>query len=208
MRYVILAVNVLDFIDGSDVLLNEQLETAMLQGVGRAHGLELFARKQTGKTTGWVSYTLGRAEHRFGDGVGGRGINAGQWFASPSSKTHGLSVVAIHPVYGGATVAATFVASSGLPTTFPTSRYEIDGFVIAEYGPRNAERLPMYHRLDLALTREFRHSELHLGVYNAYNRFNAQSLSFRQSTDNPRLTEAVQTSIFGIVPSISYTYKF
>jgi hypothetical protein len=200
--------NVVDFIDGSDVLLNPQLETAMLQGVGRAYGLELFARKQAGKTTGWVSYTLSRAEHRFGNGVGGRGINAGHWFPSPSSKTHDLSVVGLHPVYGGVTLAATFVASSGLPTTFPMSRYEIDGFVIPEYGPRNAERLPMYHRLDLALTRDFRNGELHLGAYNVYNRFNAQSLSFRQSADNPRMTEAIQTSIFGIVPSISYTYKF
>ena len=61
---------------------------------------------------------------------------------------------------------------------------------------------------DLALTRETPRSELQFGVYNAYNRFNAQSLSFRQSARDPRLTEAVQLAIFGFVPSVSYTRRF
>ncbi|HEX4934608.1 MAG TPA: hypothetical protein VFV33_15570, partial [Gemmatimonadaceae bacterium] len=77
-----------------------------------------------------------------------------------------------------------------------------------EYGPRNAARLPMYHRLDLAFTRKAGRGELQLGVFNAYNRFNAQSIAFRQSETNPLVSEAVQLSVFGIVPSISYTRRF
>lgn len=200
--------NALDFIDGTDVVFNPRLETGMLQGIGRAYGLELFARKRTGRTTGWISYTLGRAEQRVGDGVGRRGINGGQWYPSPASKTHDLAIVAVRPLNNRWTLGATFVASSGLATTYPTSRYELDGFVIAEYGPRNSARLPPYNRLDLAVTRTTKRSELQFGVYNAYNRFNAQSLTFRQSDDTPRITEAVQTSIFGIVPSVSYTRRF
>ena len=80
--------------------------------------------------------------------------------------------------------------------------------MIPEYGPRNSARLPMYHRLDLSLTRNGRRSELQFGVFNAYNRFNAQSMSFRQAVADPVRTEAVQFSVFGIVPSISYTFKF
>ena len=79
---------------------------------------------------------------------------------------------------------------------------------VAEYGPRNAARLPAYHRLDLAFTRKMRRGELQLGVFNAYNRFNAQSMSFRQTKDNPLASEAVQLSVFGVVPSISYTRHF
>ena len=84
----------------------------------------------------------------------------------------------------------------------------VDGFLIAEFGPRNSTRLPLYHRLDVSGTRKWGPGELQLGVYNIYNHFNAQSISFRQSVENPLVSEAVRLSIFGIVPSISYGLKF
>ena len=135
-------------------------------------------------------------------------INGGRWFASPTDKTHDLSVIAVRPLWKRWTLGTTFTAASGLPTTYPVSRYVIDDYVIPEYGPRNAARLPLYHRLDLSLTRNGRRHEVQFGVFNAYNRFNAQSMSFRQSTRDPLRTEAVQLSVFGIVPSISYTFHF
>jgi hypothetical protein len=199
--------NVLDFVDGSDVLLNPRIETALLQGVGRAHGVELFVRKQVGDLTGWVSYTLSRAEQRFAEGPGA-GINDGAWFASPADKTHDLSIVAVRPFSTRWTLGGTFSMASGLPATYPVSRYVIDDYVVPEYGPRNANRLPIYHRLDLSLTRSGERSDLQFGIFNVYNRFNAQSMTFRQSTQDPRRTEAVQLSVFGIVPSISYTRRF
>lgn len=199
--------NVLDFVDGSDVILNAQIETALLQGTGRAYGLELFLRKQQGDLTGWVSYTLARSETRFPAPDGG-GINNGAWFPAPTDKTHDLAIVGVRPVWKRWTLGGTFTLSSGLPTTYPVSRYVVDGYVIPEYGPRNASRLPIYHRLDLALTRVSRRSELQFGVFNVYNRFNAQSMSFRQAQDNRQATEAVQLSVFGIVPSVSYTFKW
>jgi hypothetical protein len=199
--------NVLDFVDGSDVILNPQIESALLQGVGRAYGLELLFRKHVGDWTGWMSYTLGRTEQRF-LAAPGAGINDGAWFVSPTDKTHDLSVVAVKPINSRWTFGTTFSLASGLPVTYPVSRYVIDDYVVPEYGARNASRLPPYHRLDLSLTRTGERSELQIGVFNAYNRFNAQSISFRQSALNPQRTEAVQLSVFGIVPSISYTRKF
>ena len=199
--------NVVDFVEGSDVVLNPRLETSFVQGVGRAYGLELFLRKQVGDVTGWVSYTLSRTQQRFAAAQGG-GINDGRWFASPGDKTHDLSMIALRPVGKRWTLGSTFTLASGLPTTYPVSRYEVDGFVIAEYGARNGARLPVYHRLDLSMTRAGRRSELQLGAFNVYNRFNAQSMSFRQSTKDPLRTEAVQLSVFGVVPSISYTFRF
>lgn len=205
--YVKRSYNVLDFVDGSDVILNPRIETALLQGVGRSYGLELFLRKQVGDLTGWISYTLSRAETRF-RAAPGAGINEGEWFRAPTDKLHDLAIVGVRPLSTRWTVGATFTLASGLPATYPVSRYVVDGYVIPEYGPRNGERLPMYHRLDLSLTRAGRRHELQFGVFNAYNRFNAQSMTFRQSTENPIRTEAVQFSVFGIVPSISYTFKF
>ena len=205
--------NVVDFIDGADVLLNPRIETQMVQGSGRAYGLELLARRSVGTTTGWISYTLGRSEQRFtvpgngGVSIGG-GINGGRWYASPFDKTHNLSIVALRPLGRKWTVGSTFSLATGLPATFPTSRYVLDGLLVTEYGPRNGGRLPMYHRLDLNATRAFGRSELQFGVLNAYNRFNAQALRFRQRTNEPLVTEAVQTSIFGIVPSVAYAFRF
>ena len=199
---------VVDFIDGSDILLNPRIETQLVQGQGRAYGLELLARRTAGTVTGWVSYTLSKSEQRFTSPSGTGGIDDGRWYPGPFDKTHNLSVVAMRPLGRKWTVGSTFSLATGLPTTFPASRYAIDGLLVTEFGPRNGGRLPLYHRLDLSATRQFRRGELQLGVLNAYNRFNAQSLRFRQQASNPRITEAVQTSIFGIVPSIAYGFHF
>lgn len=199
--------NVLDFVEGADVILNPRIETSLLQGEGRAYGLELFARKQLGDVTGWVSYTLSRAEQQFVAGPN-QGINNGAWFSSPTDKLHDLSVVAVRPVWTRWVLGSTFTLASGLPATYPMSRYVVDDYVLPEYGKRNSQRLPMYHRLDVSMTRTGNRGDLQFGIFNVYNRYNAQSISFRQSTVNVRRTEAVQLSVFGIVPSVSYTFKF
>ena len=159
--------------------------------------------------TGWVSYTLSRTERR----VQGRtaedpGVNGGKYYRSPYDKTHDLAVVGLYPVGRKWTLSGTFVLSSGLPATFPESRYRYNGLLLVEYSARNAYRLPAYHRLDLTLTRTSGTKQLQFGLYNVYNRFNAQSITFRPSDANPLALEAVQSSIFGLVPSISFSFKF
>ena len=203
--------NVVDFIDGADVLLNPRIETQMVQGQGRAYGLELLARRSQGTVTGWISYTLGRSEQRFTRGGNrGGGINDGNWYPTPFDKTHNLNVVALRSLGPKSkwTLGSTFTLATGLPATFPTSRYQVDGLLATEYGARNAGRLPLYHRLDLSATRKTRRGEWQFGLLNAYNRFNAQALRFRQREGQPLVTEAVQTAIFGIVPSVAYTFNF
>jgi hypothetical protein len=207
------ATNVVDYIDGADLVLNPRLETLLIQGEGRAYGLELFLRRTSGRLTGWASYTLAKAEQRFpvpprAGATSGGGVNGGNWYVSPFDKTHNLSLVGVYEWKPKWTVGSTFLYASGLPTTLPQSRYVIDGFLVAEYGPRNSVRLPTYHRLDLSLTRTMRRGELQFGLLNVYNRFNAQSLRVRQQTKNALTAEAVQTSIFGIVPSINYVFTF
>ena len=201
--------NVVDYISGVDVFLNPRLETMLVQGEGRAYGLELFARRAEGRFTGWASYTLSRAEQRFPvAGTVDGGINGGRWYASPFDKTHNLSLVSSWQWTPRWRVGSTFTLASGLPVTLPRARYWVDGLLVAEYGDRNASRLPLYHRLDLSATRSFRRSELQFGMLNAYNRFNAQSLRVQQRNDNPLVADAVQTSIFGFVPSVNYVFRF
>jgi hypothetical protein len=201
--------HVTDFIDGADLTLNDRLETEIVQGTGRAYGLEVFARKRTGRLTGWVSYTLSRSEQRVaGVSPADPGINGGRYYPSPYDKTHNAAVVGLYRMSRAWSLGGTFVLASGLPTTYPVSRYQYDGLLVAEYGPRNAHRLPIYHRLDLTFTRTGRHSQLQFGLFNVYNRFNAQSLTFRQSEANALVAEAVQSSVFGLVPSVSFSFRF
>lgn len=200
---------VTDFIDGADLTLNDRLETEIVQGTGRAYGLEVLARKRTGRLTGWVSYTLSRAEQRLG-GVspGDPGINGGRYYPAPYDKTHNVSVVGLYRMGRAWSFGGTFVLASGLPITYPASRYQYDGLLIAEYGPRNGNRLPTYHRMDVTFTRTGRRSQLQFGLFNLYNRFNAQSMTFRQSEGNALVAEAVQSSVFGLVPSVSFSFRF
>jgi hypothetical protein len=201
--------DVADFIDGADLGLNDRLETEIVQANGRAWGLELFARKRTGRLSGWISYTLGRAEQRFG-GVTTTdpGVNGGRYYPAPYDRTHDLSVVAVNRLGRSWTLGSTFLFATGLPTTFPVSRYRFADLLLIEYGPRNGQRLPVYHRLDFTLTRAWGGKQLQFGVFNVYNRFNAQSMSFRQSEANPIKSEAVQSSLFGLVPSVSFSFRF
>jgi hypothetical protein len=201
--------DVADFIDGADLGLNDRLETEIVQANGRAWGVELFARKRSGRLSGWISYTLGKAEQRFG-GVtdADPGVNEGRYYPAPYDRTHDLSVVGVYRLGRTWTLGSTFLFATGLPTTFPVSRYRYANLLLVEYGPRNGERLPVYHRLDVTLTRAWGSKQLQFGLFNVYNRFNAQSMSFRQSEANPIKSEVVQSSLFGLVPSVSFSFRF
>jgi hypothetical protein len=205
--------NVVDYVDGADLILNSRLESVLVQGEGRASGVELLLRRLTGQITGWVSLTAGRAEQRFpvpvnADPVLGGGINGGRWYRAPFDRPINLSTVITHTLNDKWSIGGTFLLTSGLPVTLPVQRYFVDGLLVTELGPRNSARLPTYHRLDLSVNRSFGRGTLQLGVLNAYNRFNAQSLSVRQSRTNALVSEAVRYSLFGVVPSISYNYSF
>lgn len=204
--------NMLDYIDNSNIFLNEYLEADLVQGKGRAYGLELFLRKSKGKLTGWISYTLARTE-RFT-----KGISNDKWFPSRFDRTHNLNTVLSYEINKKFTVSANFVYYTGAPQTFPTSRIEMQGYVIPynTTGLRNNYRIPDYHRLDLSITYNIKpnskgryHSNLVLAVYNAYNRRNAFAIYFRSQRDNPYFTEAIRYSVIGtIVPALTYNFNF
>ena len=201
--------HLVDYVDGADLWVIRDLETFLLEGEGRGYGFEFLLRKTQGRLRGWVSYTLARTEQRTpGLTAADPGIAGGSWYPAPYDRTHDFSLTGIYELDDTWSVGANLIFATGLPTTFPVARYEFAGVVLGAYGSRNAERLPSYHRLDLSATKRFGSGDLRFGVFNAYNRFNAQSLAFRQREDRRLVTEAVETAVFGIVPSISYTWRF
>jgi hypothetical protein len=105
-----------------------------------------------------------------------------------------------------------FIFQTGQPTNYPTGQYTFMDLIIPNYGERNSKRLPNYHRLDISLTMNSKNkrnykSEWVFGLYNIYNRDNANSIFFRENEKTLK-NEAVQISIFGIVPSVTYNFKF
>lgn len=207
--------NRVDYIDGAELIAQNHIETEILQGESRAYGLEVLLRKNTGKFTGWLAYTLSRSEQRTpGNASGGLGLNNGNWYKTAYDRTHDISLTGSYEVNERWSFGANFIFQTGRPVTYPNGQFTYNGLSIATYSERNADRLPAYHRLDLSATLTPRkkkgrrwHSEWVFGIYNAYNRRNAASIAFAQNTDTG-LNEATRTAIFSIVPSVTYNFKF
>jgi outer membrane receptor for ferrienterochelin and colicin len=199
--------NQIDYRNGANTNANDLIEGELLFGIGRAYGLELFLKKKTGKLTGWVSYTLSRTEKQIA------GINNGDWYAARQDKTHDIAIVGIYDLTKKLSFAATWVYSTGNAVTFPSGKYYLNNQVQFLYTERNGYRMPAYHRLDLGLTwyrkkTAKRESSWNFSVYNAYGRENAYTITFEESKTTPNKTDAVQTSLFRWVPSITYNFKF
>jgi hypothetical protein len=196
-----------DFEDGTDIMFNDKIESQILNGIGRSYGLELYLKKNYGKFTGWLSYTLARTEQKIDE------INEGKWYPAKYDRSHDLSVVLSYAFTPKINLSGTWVYYTGNAVTFPSGQYIIDDQVVPYYTERNGYRMPDYHRLDLNLHLEGKDrkkysSSWDISIYNVYNRYNAYSISFRESETNPGNMEAVKLSLFGIVPSITYNIHF
>lgn len=197
--------NQIDYRNGANLILNDQVEGELVYGKGRAYGLELLLEKKKGKFKGWISYTLSRSLRQFDD------INDGKEFSARQDRIHDLSVVLMYDLTDNLAIAGTFVYYTGDAVTFPSGKYEIGGNVVPLYTERNGYRMPNYHRADLGLTwylqdkKRFEHN-LNFSVYNLYARENAFTISFQENSETGE-TEAVQTALFKIVPSITYNFK-
>ena len=209
--------NRIDYINGANLVANNEIETVILNGKSRAYGLEFLFRKNEGKLKGWLAYTLSKSEQlTSGRNISEPGINNGEWYNTPYDKTHDLSVNAVYELSSKWKFNTNFLLQTGQPTNYPVGQYEFQGLNVPIYNDnqRNANRLPNYHRLDLSATltpvknnnRDLQ-AEWVFGIYNIYNRKNAASIAFSRNTETSA-NEAIKTSIFGIVPSITYNFKF
>ncbi len=206
--------NRLDYIDGAELIANNAIEQALLSGEARAKGLELLIRKNEGKLTGWIAYTLSRSEQRTpGRTVNEVGINNGEWYFTPYDKTHDISLTTSYALNKKWDFNANFLFQTGQPITYPEAQYRFADFSIPNFEDRNSSRLPSYHRLDLsAIYTPNKKNKTFSGqwvfsIFNLYNRRNAASIRFQQNTETGQ-NEAIRLSIFGIIPSVTYNFKF
>ncbi len=196
-----------DYRNGADILLNRHVESELVFGKGWSYGAEYLARKNTGRLTGWVSYSLSKTRRKFDH------INAGRPYPSKYDRTHDFSAVGIYRHSRKWTFSGTWVFHTGTAITFPSGRYEIDGMTVNYFTERNGYRMPAYHRLDLGATwmhkkTERFESSVNFSLYNAYGRKNAYAIFFRKNEKNPEKMEAVRLSLFTFFPSITYDFKF
>lgn len=207
--------NRIDYIDGADILANNNIEQVILNGKARSYGMELLFRKNTGNFTGWVSYTLSRAEQKTpGRTAEEPGVANGNWYLSGYDKLHNLSIVGSYEYNPKWSFNANFTLQSGQPVTYANGYYEFGGINIPNFSLRNENRLPLFHHLDLAATytpkpdkKKGWQSYWVFSLYNVYNRKNAASMTFATNEDTGA-NETRRLSIFGIVPGISYNFKF
>jgi len=199
--------NQIDYRNGADLVFNSTVESELVFGRGWAYGAEFLLRKNYGRLTGWLGYTWSKTMRQFDL------INNGNPFPARQDCRHDISIVGMYDLSRKLKIAATWVFNTGNAVTFPNGKYEIDGLTVGYYTQRNGYRMPDYHRLDIGLTwirkqSASYESSWNFSVYNAYSRENAYYITFRQNKENPHKTEAVQVSLFKIIPSVSYKFKF
>ncbi len=189
---------------------SESWEDKVIAGKGKTYGSELFARKSTGKLTGWIGYTLSWSDRTF------KQINKGKEYPFKYDSRHNFSLTANYRWSQRIEISSNFVYYTGLPTTLPLGEYEYYAeyntvnFAVKNVDVRNNFRMSDYHRLDLAISfiKEKKKGirSWNISIYNVYNRKNPYYIESYQSTANNR-TEVYQHSLLPIIPSVSYHYK-
>jgi len=172
-------------------------------------------RKNKGDFQGWIAYTLSKSEQQTKGRTSSEiGINSGRWYNTPYDKTHDVSITTSYQLNETWSFNANFLFQTGLPVTYPKGQYNYNGISIPIYEDRNSNRIPNYHRMDVSAKyipklnsgRKWK-TEWVFSIYNIYNRNNASSISFRENRTTG-VNESFKQSLFGIIPSISYNFKF
>lgn len=198
--------NVYDYKDGRNSFSDINLQSIILGGKGRGYGAEFMFRKNTGRLTGWIAYTLSHTQTRID------GINENEWYNATNDRRHDIALTAIMKLSRRWDISGTWIYSSGQPLTAPDVKYEIDGITCYYYSKRNSYKTPSTHRLDLSATYTHEGRKLtyqwSFDLYNAYCRYNPYIVYFQDDPTKPSGTRAVLQAMYGIIPSVSYTLKF
>ncbi len=201
--------NAIDFKDHANLLLNKYLDGELRTGRGYGYGLELLLKKTSGKLTGWASYTYSRSLRVIPE------INNGKAYPSLYDRPNDFSLTLSYRVNAALRLSMSWVYLTGQPVTFPVSRFQYSHTIVPVYSGRNGYRMSDYHRLDLALIWDLPgtrlkkwHNQLNFSIYNAYNRKNPWVINFQNDPKVPNTTYAEMTYLFGIVPTVTYNFKF
>ncbi len=196
--------DIIDYIDNAELLLSDKIETQVLSGKGWAYGAEFLVKKNTGRFTGWVSYTLSRTRRQI------EGINDGNPYPAVYDRTHNVNVVGSFDVTERVVLAANWTYNTGLAVTFPSGKFVYGGNIYPYFSERNGYRMPPYHRADISCTLKGKegkrfYSEWNFSVYNLYYRKNPFSIIFKEDDGQPK---AIKIYLFAIVPSVTWNFKF
>ncbi|MFD1870868.1 TonB-dependent receptor [Hymenobacter bucti] len=205
--------NLVEYREGASFLntTNNDWQSKVTSGRGWAYGGEFFLQKKTGRTTGWLGYTLAWSNRRFPE------LNQGRTFPYKYDRRHDISLVVIHKFSPTLTLSGTWVYGTGNATTLASSRFQLGPYQdYSDYGDRNSFRMAAYHRfdLDLSKTKKKRWGEVvnSISIYNVYNRRNPYYLYFAPADvfNGVVRTPAQyrQVSLFPIIPSVSKAFKF
>ncbi len=205
--------NQIEYRFGADLILNQTLETALLQTNGRAYGVEFGVAKNTGRLTGQVNYTYARSLVAVQTEFDELRINGGTYYPAYIDRPHTLNVQAQWQLPHNWTFSANFVYYTGVPATYPDGQFLFNGQPVQDFSKRNADRIPDYHRLDVAFSKDTRFNKTQrrygiwtLGIYNLYAHRNPYSIYFTRTNQR---TEAYRLSVFGtLIPSIAYSFYF
>ncbi len=203
--------NIIDYKSGAKLLMNEQIETVMLNGKGKAYGIEFMVKKNSGSVTGWLGYTYARILHKVNGEYDEEIINNGNYFPALYDKPHDLKLVVNAKLSRRFNLTSNFVYNTGRPITYPVGYFQYGGVNRFFYSDRNEFRVPDYIRLDLAATyngnllkRKWIHSSFTFAVYNVLGRRNPYSIYFRLEEG---VVKGYKMSIFG-QPIFTLTYNF
>jgi len=205
--------DMIDFKGGAKLLMNENIETDIINTIGRAYGMELMVKKERGRFNGWISYTYARTEIQSKTEFPEEQINKGEWFPANYDKPHDLSVILNYIFSRRFSFSCTYVYSTGRPITYPVASFIYGGADVLHYSDRNKYRIPDYSRLDASITingslksKKLAHSTLTFSVYNILGRDNVYSIYFRARDE---LVQGYKLSVFARpIPSITYNFKF
>jgi hypothetical protein len=205
--------NVLDYKVAAELLLKDNVETELLQGEGKAYGIEFLLKKSTGRLNGWLGYTYSRALVKLDSQFDEEKVNNGNYFPANFDKPHDVSAVLNYKFTKRYSLSANFIYQTGRPITYPIGTYVFNGAEYTLYSDRNQFRIPDYYRLDLGVNiegnhkiKKLAHSFWNISVYNVLGRNNPYSVYF--VTENGQI-KGYKTSIFAIpVPTITYNFKF
>ncbi len=205
--------NSIDYVDHAQLLLNKNLEGELRFGDAYSYGVEFLLKKQTGRFTGWLSYTYSRVFREVPE------INNGKKYPANYDKPHDISLILSYDLTERWNISMSWFYSTGAARTMPTERFEYGNTVAPVFSERNTARLPDYHRMDIGATYNFSkvkkdgspkwfHSSLNFSVYNVYNRHNAFSIRFEPEDNVWYQMNATKTFLFKMIPSITYNFHF
>lgn len=210
--------NSIEYSSGAEIVMNELLETDVINAKGYGYGVELYVRKNTGRLTGWTSYTFSSSMRRSQEGFREKQINRNRYFPSNYDRPHNLVVNLNYNISRRWRFGASFTYSSGRPVTLPELSYAYGRDYLIYYSDRNKYRLPDYHRLDLSITlgQNLRTDQSGKGSWtlslmNVYGRKNPYSLFYRREpagAGSHRSFNLYQLYIIGRpLPTITYNYS-